>query len=174
MPYWARVVNGVVQEPAIELPTGENPSQYFSNVLEGTWYSTPNGTPTSGWTRAGNGTYTAPVPLEQGPRVRASAALLGGFTVTSTAHPEIDGMYAVDPTSQMRIQAVSVYILQNSNFPGNSSTFGWSQLDGTRVQFPSVDVFQAWATAIADYVSTLDRIVFTDEGELPSSEVEIA
>jgi hypothetical protein len=59
MSYYARVVNGVVVEPAILLLDVHTPADYYSASLPGTWQPSPNASPTTGWTFDGVN-YTPP------------------------------------------------------------------------------------------------------------------
>ena len=104
----------------------------------------------------------------------AQAALTVGLTVNSTSTPAINGLYAIDTSSQAKIAFVSQYILLNGKFPRGQSSMVWVDKTGTAHTFPSTTVFQNWATAIADYVSELDEIILANSGTLPPSSVTIA
>lgn len=112
---------------------------------------------------------TAPSPAQQ-----AQVALSAGLTVASSGTPAIDGTFSVDPASQAKIAAVEVYILKNGTFPGGAASYQWPTMGGGFVTFPNIAAYQAWATAIADYVSALDMIIAADSGDLPSASIAIA
>ncbi len=103
----------------------------------------------------------------------AGSALLVGLTVLSTGTPAINGTYGVGATSLTRINAVSTYIMVNAKFPIGLSEFPMLDTDGMTHLFPNISLFQAWATAIADYVATLDMILLTGTGSIPPSTVTI-
>ena len=105
---------------------------------------------------------------------QAQMALAAGLTIASAGTPAIDGAYAVDPATQAKIAAVEVYIIKNGTFPGGAASYAWPTLAGGFATFPSVAVYQTWATAIADYVSALDIIAAVDSGALPAASVTIA
>jgi hypothetical protein len=56
----------------------------------------------------------------------------------------------------------------NGTFPGGASQYPWFDINRVGHIFPSIDKFQEWATKIEDYVSALDMIIVTAEGELPA------
>ena len=57
-------------------------------------------------------TSPASPPLAQ----QAAAALAAGITIASASTPALNGTYAIDPASQMKIMATSQYISVNGNF----------------------------------------------------------
>lgn len=134
------------------------------------WIADTNGL---AWDGGGLVSYTAPVVMPS-PTQLATAALMAGLNVTSASTPAIDGRYALDPASQAKIAAVEIYILKNGGFPGTIASYPWPLLGGGLVTFPSTAVFQAWATAIADYVSALDIIIAGNSGALPPATIAIA
>lgn len=119
-----------------------------------------------------NGSIVAAAPpsLSQ----QAQAALSAGLTITSTSTPSLNGTYAVDSTAQARITSVQTYIQANGKFPGSNTTMAWVQMNGTPVVFPSTEEFQAFGTAVANYVWDLDEIILTNSGSLPPASVTIS
>ena len=105
---------------------------------------------------------------------QAQAALSAGLTITSTSTPSLNGLYAVDSTAQARITSVQTYIQANGKFPGSNTTMAWVQMNGTPVVFPSTEEFQAFGTAVANYVWDLDEIILTNSGSLPPASVTIS
>lgn len=133
------------------------------------WVSIPTGeTVEVGYGYAG-GTFTAPAaPPPPTLLQQAQAALSGGITITSTGTSSLDGIYSVDATAQSNLQAVQTYILTNGKFPGSSGTYPWLDMAGAAHTFPSTTEFEAFATAIADYVADLTLIALTGTGTIPT------
>jgi hypothetical protein len=134
--------------------------------------------PNVGWTAtetAGVWTFTAPAgPAPPTLAEQAVAAIDAGLAVTSTSTPALNGTYGVDPTAQGRIASVSTYILVNGRFPGGVTAYPWLDVTGAAHVFPTTAAFQAFATALADYVAALDMIAATGSGSLPVAAVTIA
>jgi hypothetical protein len=107
------------------------------------------------WLAAGNTPtpYAAPPPA--------------GVQIASASTPAINGIYAIDPASQQRIAAVSLYIQVNGKFPAAQMVLPWPDAAGEPHAFPSVTLFQAFATALADFVAAVDL------GQTPDQPVPI-
>ena len=146
-----------------------------------TMHLIPDDSPvSSGWSFDG-ANYTAPVIT---PPVLTSAqqialavqnAIGAGLTVNSTSTPAINGLYAIDQPAQLNIAAVTNYILVNNDFPGGVATYPWADLNGNFHVFPTVALFEHWATAIANYVAQLKLYAAGAAGvTLPSPTVTIA
>jgi len=116
--------------------------------------------------------YTPATPTPT-PAQQAAAAISAGVQVISTNTPALNGTYAIDPASQMKIMATSQYISVNGKFYGGATTYPWLDMSGTAHTFPSVAEFQAFASAVAAYVAALDVIVASDSGTLPAQPVTI-
>ncbi len=93
--------------------------------------------------------------------------------LTSTGTPALNGTYAVDPASQMKIMATSQSISVNGKFYGGTTAYPWLDASGATHTFPSVAEFQAFASAVAGYVAALDLIIATNSGTLPTQPVAI-
>jgi hypothetical protein len=79
------------------------------------------------------------------------------LAIVSTSYASaLNGTYAIDPTTQVKVQAVSLYIAANGKFPAGLSTMPWPDSSGTMHNFPTTAEFQAFATAIADAVTMID------------------
>jgi len=104
-----------------------------------------------------------------------NAALAAGLTVNSTSTPALDGVFAVDEQSQSDINAVSTYIVVNGTFPQGQATTYWADKSGSIHLFPSVSVFQAFATAVANYVDAIEDYQNSGgtAGSLPATMVTI-
>jgi hypothetical protein len=97
---------------------------------------------------------------------------VSGLQITSTSTAALNGIYSVSSEQIQLIEGVCLYILMNSKFPGGSTTMNWPDIDGAIHTFPSTAVFQAFATAIADYVNGIRQYI-NSGGTLPSSSVTI-
>lgn len=132
-------------------------------------------TPQVGWTYVA-GVWAAPVVVvpAQTPADLAYSAMASGIQITSTSTPALNGTYTIDGIAQGRIASVSTYILVNGVFPGGLTEYPWIDMAGSPHTFPTTTEFQAFATAVADYVAALDLIIVTGEGTLPSATATIA
>ncbi|MDA8049953.1 MAG: hypothetical protein M0002_08105 [Rhodospirillales bacterium] len=128
--------------------------------------------PGIGWGYNGSA-FAAPAPPVPTLAQQAAAALGRGVAVTSSGTPALDGTYAIDAASQAKIQAVSLFIVVNGKFPSAVASYPWLDTAGAAHLFPTTAEFQAFATAIADYVAALDMIIATGSGTLPGEPVAI-
>lgn len=80
-----------------------------------------------------------------------------GVIITSTGTPAVNGTYGIDPTNQAKIAFVSSYITLHSAFPNSYSTLTHLDLSGNPHVFPTTTLFQAFATAVADFVTAVDE-----------------
>jgi len=103
----------------------------------------------------------------------ALAAIAAGVEITSSGTPTLNGTYSVDADSTADINAVITYILVNGNFPGNSSTMKWADVDGDFHTFNDVATFKAFASAIANYVAQVTIYGAGGGGSLPSNQIAI-
>jgi hypothetical protein len=76
--------------------------------------------------------------------------------VTSASTPAINGTYAVDPDSQQKIAATSLYIQVNNRFPASQTALQWPDVNGVPHGFTTTALYQEFATAIADFVAAFD------------------
>ncbi|MHB1305288.1 MAG: DUF4376 domain-containing protein [Acidiphilium sp.] len=133
------------------------------------WAPIPSGEAVAvGWSYA-NGAFSAP-PAPPPPTLaqQATAALSAGLAITSTNTPALDGTYSCDDAAQARINRVAVYVQMNGKFPGGTSTIAWLDATGAQHVF-SVAQFQAFATAVGDYVAALDDVILGLSTTLPSA-----
>lgn len=109
------------------------------------------------WVAAGNIPVAA---LPQNPQIKAtadlSAKIAAGLAITSATYPALDGTYAIDPATQSKIQAVSLYIEVNGKFPAGYTAFPWEDVSGLTHTFPTTAEFLAFASAEADYVTRIN------------------
>jgi hypothetical protein len=179
MSTYARIDNGVVAE-LFTMPANSpfTISQMFNAALVWTDVTTVSPQPQVGWTATLSGTtYTfAAPPAPPAPTLaqQAQAALWAGVAITSTSTPALNGTYAIDPSSQMKINSMALFVAVNQKFPGGATSYPWLTMSGTANTFPSITEFDAFATAVADYVAQLDMIIATGTGTLPASSVTIA
>lgn len=107
------------------------------------------------WVSDGNTADPVPAPssvaVAQG---KLDAALTAGVTVTSTATPALNGVYAVDPPSQANISGIATGIAARSRLPGGGSTFNYGDISGGQHAFASAD-FLNFADAVEDFCYAL-------------------
>lgn len=89
------------------------------------------------------------------------------FDVISTSTPALNGSYLIDMVTQQNVGAVSIYTAINNRFPASQAELPWPDKDGTYHMFPSVALWQAFATAMADFVMRINL------GQTPSNPVTI-
>jgi hypothetical protein len=178
MTVYARIANGVVAE-LFTMPVNSKfaISQMFNPAL--VWVDVTNVSPQpqQGWSATQTGgtwSFAAPAPFVPTLTQQAQAALAAGIGITSTGTPSLNGTYAIDVASQQKINSVALFIAVNQKFPGGGTTYPWLDMSGTVHTFPSTTEFNAFATAVADYVAQLDMIIATGTGTLPVSAVTIA
>lgn len=78
-----------------------------------------------------------------------------GVVVTSTAKPTLSGTYAIDATSQARIQGIALYMQVHSAFPNGSDTLSYPDMAGVPHVFSNTADFLNFATAVGDYFTAL-------------------
>jgi hypothetical protein len=107
-----------------------------------------------GYTYSG-GVFTPPYspPPSYTPAQQAQMALDAGINLTSSSTPALDGTYAVNQSAISNLSAVTLYIVVNGTFPSGSDTMLWQDTSAEMHEFPDVDLFKEFASAIADYVS---------------------
>ena len=74
--------------------------------------------------------------------------------VVSTGTPALSGTYGCAPSDQQNLAAESTFILVNGTFTAGAS-MPWLDASGTPHVFTSTAQFQAFASAIASYVTQL-------------------
>jgi hypothetical protein len=165
---WVQVSGGVVSDaeawsatdPAKAVPPGDG------------WIETTGVSPLpqAGWNATENGNVWSYTPsIEQ----LAQAALSGGLTITSNSTPTLNGTYAIDPATQAKIMATSQYIAINGTFYGGATSYPWLDSFGMLHVFPTVVEFQAFASAIATWVSQVDTVIAMNAGAVPAQPISI-
>ena len=76
--------------------------------------------------------------------------------VVSTSNPSLNGTFSITTDIQMKLQAVALYIMVNGKFPANQAALPWMDVTGNPHVFATTASFQAFASAIGDYVTALD------------------
>lgn len=84
-----------------------------------------------------------------------AAAIAAGCAIIFTETPALDGTYPIDPATQVDVQAVALYIVRNGRFPAGQSSLPVPDIEGVPHVFPSTDLYEAYATALGDYVTAL-------------------
>lgn len=100
--------------------------------------------------------YNAAVSAQQA-IAAAPAALTAGLTITSTGTPEVSGTYSCDDAQQSVVARLQTYIEKNNAFPGGLSSVQLRLANGAFIPIPSIPLFQAIGSAIADYVAKVDE-----------------
>lgn len=90
----------------------------------------------------------APTPAQQ-----AAALIAGGLTITSTSTPAINATYPCDANAEALLSYTEDYVTRNNLFPGKTTTIPWFDIAGIPHTLPSTTVFNALASAIADFVA---------------------
>jgi hypothetical protein len=108
----------------------------------------------------------AKIPLQ------AQSALLSGVHITSTGAPNLDGIYACDPVSQMDIISIETSLNAGRGFPGGAATFGYPDINGVLHSF-SESNFSNFAAAVRDCVYALNSVVAGAATDLPCTPVTI-
>lgn len=174
MALYARVVTGGLVVETFEPPGSLSITDCFHPDVAAQFVPVPDGVPVvEGWTYDGAGIFSPPVVPPLTVQEQAQMALAAGCQIVSSATPAVSGTYPLDPATNIRTNSIATYILLNNTFPGGATTYSRADINGTPHAFPSVSVYQEWASAIADYVSALDIIILTGEGTLPAQPVNI-
>jgi hypothetical protein len=100
--------------------------------------------------------YTAAQAAQQA-LGEAAALLASGLAITSTGTPAVNGTYSCAEDQQTIITRVQAYITKNAVFPGGMSTLQLRTVSGGLISVPSVALFQAIGSAIADFVAKVDE-----------------
>jgi hypothetical protein len=95
-------------------------------------------------------------PTKADPRATLAQLLSAGCQIASSSAPALNGTYPIDPATQQQVASVALYIAVNGRFPAGQTSFAWSDVSGTSHLFASTSEFQAFATALADYVAVLN------------------
>ena len=76
--------------------------------------------------------------------------------VSSLYGTSLNGTYPIDAATQVKVQAIALYIAANGRFPAGLDNMPWPDNSGTLHYFPTTAEFQAFATVIGDFVTALD------------------
>lgn len=95
------------------------------------------------------------------------AAPITSMQLISTAMPALNGAYAIDVASQQKVQAISLYVAVNGKFPAGQAQQAWPDAGGVLHFFPTTALWQAFASAMADFVAAVDL------GQSPAQPVTI-
>lgn len=117
-----------------------------------------------------NGAFVPPPPPPPPiltPDKQIARALAAGLQVASTSTAAINATYATDATTQQRLAAISLYVQVNGRFPAGQAQLPWPDAAGTPHVFPTTSQFQAFATAVGDFVTA------TSLGQTPAQPVVI-
>lgn len=90
-----------------------------------------------------------------------NAAIENGITLTSTASPSLNGVYAIGPYDTANISDEAQYIAQYGNFTSGGPSMAWADANGTLHTFASTPQFMTFAKAVAQYVSALKITLLT-------------
>ncbi len=96
------------------------------------------------------------------------AAIAAGCPVVSAGTPALSGTYAIDAASTANINAVSTYITVNGKFPAGQASIPWPDIAGAVHVFPSTASFQAFASAVADWVMKISLFQMGQASVLPT------
>ena len=128
------VVNVIVADPNYPAPSGY--SLLPSDVASPGWK----------WSQAGG--FVAPAAV--------NPSLASAMQIVSTTTPALNGTYATDPATQQKVQAISLYIAVNGKFPAGQTLLAWSDVNAAMHQFQTMAQWQAFATAMGDFVAAVD------------------
>jgi len=117
--------------------------------VENTTPTLVNGIWELGWT-------VAPMSTIQAATAKYNNAITSGVTINSNSNPSINATYSLTSTQIQNLSYISAYITVNSKFPANQTTFTWPDITGNTHTFSNTSLFQEFATAVADYVTSLD------------------
>jgi len=95
-------------------------------------------------------------PAKADPRATLASLISAGAQVVSSGTPALNGTYPIDPATQQQVASVALYIAVNGRFPAGQTSFAWTDVSGGSHLFASTSEFQAFATALADYVAALN------------------
>ncbi len=129
--------------------------------------------PEQGWLYDGSVFAAPPAPPEPTLAEQAAAALRAGIAIVSTGTPALSGTYACDGQHQGRLDRISTYIVRNGKFPAGLAEMPWPDVAGEVHSFPTIAAFEAFASAVADYVTELDAVIMGVSNTLPPAAADI-
>lgn len=91
----------------------------------------------------------------------AYAALESGCLVSSALHPEVNGLYPVDPESLAKLQFPMLFIQGQvpPAFPNGAASRTVRDMNGVSRVFTDPMTFLNWGFALANYADTLQQII---------------
>ena len=78
-----------------------------------------------------------------------------GMQIVSATYPALNGTYPIDAATQQYIQAISLYVVINGQFPAGLSSMPLDDINGVNHKFPTTAEWQAFATALQDFVTSI-------------------
>ena len=108
------------------------------------------------------------------PAQQARALLSAGIAISSTSTPAVNGTYPfVTGQTDAHIYAELFSISLTGAFADGSSTVLWLDVAGTPHTFPSIAVFQAFATAMCRFAAGCIKAIEGTATTLPSATATI-
>lgn len=158
-------INSTMPQDAISITASQH-TALLEGQTEGNTIQIVNGVPTS---------VPPVITPQQQAVIDGKDALAAGLNISSAGTPALNAVYSLSDTSQGNINAVMTYILLHSKFPQQATQTYWADQSGAIHQFTSVDLFKAFATAVADYVDAVEDYMNSggQVGALPSANVTI-
>jgi hypothetical protein len=113
------------------------------------------------WLGAGNTPQPVPAPsAAETAQATYAAALAVGLVTTWSTSTGLNGIYALDQTTQFNMTAETVSILTNGSFTNGATTRNWPNAAGAFQSF-TLAQFKALASAIALYLDGLASALAT-------------
>jgi hypothetical protein len=108
------------------------------------------------WVAAGNvpDPPPAPAPAQVG-QAAYNAAIAAGCQIVSTGTPALNGTYALDDASLLKLVGEQNYIQLKSTFTNGQATRAWLDAAGAPHIFPSTSAFTSFAEALGAYIDAL-------------------
>ena len=107
--------------------------------------------------------YNAAVAAQQAQATYA-AAMAAGLTIASTGTPAVNGTYALDAEQQQVVTELAAYIEKNNAFPGGLASVNLRTASGGEIAIPTITLWFAISTAIADFIAKADAVLITAQG----------
>jgi hypothetical protein len=98
-------------------------------------------------------------------RTMESASLT--LKVTSRSSPAVNGVYAIHPDMQQKIQQVALYVSINGKFPARLKAMPWPDAAGKVHVFNSPAIFREFASAAIDAVMVFDCQLTVQSATIP-------
>lgn len=136
-------------------------------VQEGATFNPAQGANFAGAFMVDTGTTVDLAALQIPTSMPAPVPPPASMQIVSASTPALNGSYAIDQVTQQNVGAVSIYTAINGKFPAAQAALPWSDISGTMHLFPSVAVWQSFASAMADFVMKIAL------GQTPTQPVSI-